>query len=46
MILRSWFDVERILRQNTNNFTKLPPSMRRIDCAYDAAVEIGVTDDK
>ncbi len=45
MILRSWFDVKRILRTNTDGFVKLPHGIWRIDCFYDT-VEIGLTDEK
>jgi MinD-like ATPase involved in chromosome partitioning or flagellar assembly len=45
MILRSWFDVERLFREKTNGFTNLPTSIWRIDCFYDT-IEIGLTDEK
>lgn len=44
MRLRSWFDVERLFRKETNNFTSLPAGIWRIDCFYDA-IEIGLTDE-
>jgi hypothetical protein len=45
MRLRSWFDVERILRKKTHSFAELPAEIWTIDCLYDA-VEIGLTDEK
>ncbi|MEA1967782.1 MAG: hypothetical protein U9N77_06150 [Thermodesulfobacteriota bacterium] len=41
MKILTWLDVERILREKTNNYTVLPKGVQSFHCFYDA-IEIGV----
>ncbi|HID99894.1 MAG TPA: ParA family protein [Thiotrichaceae bacterium] len=36
MKLRTWLDIDRIIRNKTNGLTKMPPGILDINCFYDA----------
>jgi len=36
MKLRTWLDIDRIIRNKTNGLTKMPSSILDINCFYDA----------
>jgi hypothetical protein len=41
MRLKTWFDVQRIVKHHTNGRTQMPSMILRIDCFYDA-IEIAL----
>jgi MinD-like ATPase involved in chromosome partitioning or flagellar assembly len=42
-IIKTWLDIDRIVKEKTNGFTQLPAEMVRIDCSY-YVIEIALPD--